>query len=489
MANRPGPGGKCRDVTRVLLIDIYGWQGAVCSNRPYPNLGIAYLSAALERSGHQVAVLDMNNAAISDRQILSFIEQNKVDLVGLSVKTSTMKATRRVGQLISAQFPNVPLVLGGPHATIAATKLVSEPWVTAIYCGEGEEAFPRICDALDSGEALHEIPGLLTAEAIHSGIPVTPVRVEALDSLPFPNFQIFPAEVFSAIKLDYPLLTSRGCPYGCTYCSVPAISGRRFRSRSPANILSELSNAKECLGIRKFHIIDDAFNVDSKRAKEICHELIRNEVDFIWSCPNGLRADLVDEELAKLMYQSGCRAVMVGIESVDPAVLAAARKGESITDIERGIHLLRQTGMTVGGYFIIGLPGDSPEAQEEAVNFARRNNISAHFNMLVPYPGTLLWDWVTVNGRLLGDIEESLHFADSPAKVAPIFETNDFTAGQRLEAYRLVHTRTGRFDLLIPSRPGTLAYFLQVMKFLWQYDRGMLCPWVLNSLMALAKRA
>jgi radical SAM superfamily enzyme YgiQ (UPF0313 family) len=174
------------------------------------------------------------------------------------------------------------------------------------------------------------------------------------------------------------------------------------------------------------------------------------------------------------MKQAGCHYVMVGVESADPVILEAVKKGESLTDIERGIHLLQQAGLVVGGFFIIGLPGDSYVAQEVSVEFARRNCIHAHFNMLVPYPGTDVYEWVCENGTFMTSIEDGVHFADSSKKVVPVFETTDFTADQRRRAYEMVHARLAMFDMVIPKNAGKFTYSIKKISLLARYDRRQL---------------
>src|SRR5208282_1124646 len=150
--------------------------------------------------------------------------------------------------------------------------------------------------------------------------------------------------------------------------SVSEISGNKLRKRSPENIIEELKYAKKKYGIKSFEIIDDLFNLDIERCKKICRAILNEHLELSWACPNGLRADRVDKELADLMVNSGCTSVMVGIESADPVVLNTIRKGETIEDIERGIRIFQNAGLNVGGYFIIGLPGDSIKSQKLSVN-------------------------------------------------------------------------------------------------------------------------
>lgn len=452
-------------MARILLIDPCGWQGGVTSDNVFPNIGIAYLTAALRAAGHDVHVADMNNQAMADEDIVRLMRSEQIQIVGISVKTATMGAARRLGTLLK-QHLDCTILLGGAHASLAADLLVHEPWVDHVFLGEAEENLPSFCNG--PGHGAHQDLGGVWSRG---GPPARPAYVRDLDDLPFPDYSLFPQRVKDAVRLIYPLVTSRGCVYDCIYCSVPAISGKRYRKRSPNNILAELKMAADRYGAFEFCIIDDSFNLDMTRAKEFCRLLLQQEMHLRWSCPNGLRADQVDDELADLMFRSGCYSVMLGVESGDAQIFDSICKGETLEDIRRGITIFQNVGIQVGGYFLIGLPGDSMLSQQRSVEFARQQGIVAHFNMLIPYPGTPLWEWVRANGRMLRDSEDGLHFADSAGKVTPVFETDGFSASERKRAYEMVHTRAARFEMLVPKSYSAWKRRLCIMMLVLKYDR------------------
>lgn len=477
------------EMAKVVLVDPRGWQGAVNGSRPYPNVGIAYLVPMLRKYGHEVLVIDLNNLAMTDDQVLTAIDGYRPDIVGFSAKTATMKSARSLAEQVKNLLPQVPVILGGPHTTLAWRELAAEPWFDVVFVGEGEQVLPTICRQLMADEPIEDLPGVVTRHNSKDAFRLNRPLIAAADLnvLPFPEYDLFPPNVWESIRMTYPLLTSRGCVYDCTYCSVPEISGKGFRKRSPKSVIEELRCAQEKYGITAFEIIDDVFNLDIRRCKEICRALIGADLGMSWSCPNGLRADRMDPELAELMFRSGCRSVMVGIESADPVVLAPVKKGETIEDIERSIRIFKEAGINVGGYFIIGLPGDSFESQKRSVEFAKRMGIGGHFNMLVPYPGTELWEWAKANARFLSDPEDGLHFADSSDKVKPVIETDDFPASERRRAYEMVHTRLGRFDMLIPRNLRAWQYHRRMLRLLWNYDRLRLPAYVSRAVGGMAK--
>ena len=435
----------------------------------------------LRKYGHEVSVIDLNNEAMSNDQVLASIDEYQPDLVGFSVKTATMKDARSLARKVKGFLPKVPVILGGPHTKLAWRELAAERWFDVVFVGEGEQELPVVCHRLMRDESIEDLPGVVTTRISKDGFRLSrPLIATAdLNVLPYPEYDLFPQNVRESLRTSYPLVTSRGCVYDCTFCSVPEISGKGFRKRSPKSVIYELKWAQEKYGSTSFWIVDDVFNLDIRRCKEICSALIGAGLGMNWSCPNGLRADRVDLELAQLMFQSGCRSVNVGVESADPDVLAAAKKGESIEDIETGISIFKEAGMRVIGYFIIGLPGDSFEAQKRSVEFTKRTGIDAHFNLLVPYPGTELWQWAKANARFLTDPEDGIHFRTNTRLIKIVIETDDFPAPERLRAYEMVHTRLGRFDMLIPRNLSQWQYRRWMVRLLWSYDRGKLPGYIL----------
>jgi radical SAM superfamily enzyme YgiQ (UPF0313 family) len=169
---------------------------------------------------------------------------------------------------------------------------------------------------------------------------------------------------------------------------------------------------------------------------------------------------------------------MLGVESADPNVMKGVNKGETLGAIESGIRTFQQAGIEVGGYFIIGLPGDSLQSQKTSIEFAKRMGITAHFNMLIPYPGTELWGWAKENAHFLQDIEGGLHFSDDPEKLNIVFETEDFSAASRKKAYEMTHTLLGRFDMLIPRSLPRSQYYRRLFRLLWNYDRSAIPDYI-----------
>lgn len=414
----------------ILLIDPPGAATHV------PNIGLAYICAALRRHGLKVKVVDLNLRRGDPQRYLALARE--CALVGISVKANVYHQSLEIAARIKAALPRVLVVLGGPHINIVGERVMAE--TTSIdygVKGEGEQVLPALFAALAETDK-SKVPGLLWRE---DGVIKANAcaYIENLDGLEFPEYSDFDsfeiiAQGFSGIsgQIRYPLITSRGCPYRCVYCSVGLVMGPRFRARSPQNCLAELQKARERFGIKSFQVLDDTFTQDLDRASEFCRLLTGERPGFIWMCPNGVRADHFPRELAGLMKKAGCRLVTFGVESSDPEVLAGVKKGVKIEAIEKAVKAAKAEVIEVNCFFIVGLPGATIEKDYASLEWVLRNGVRASFWMLVPYEGTALWDMKT--GRMLNDYTRGSTFGPDAHVV---YETDDYPAAQRFEFFNV----------------------------------------------------
>lgn len=391
---------------RVLLINPPGWQkGSI-------NLGLSYLAAALIGSGHEVKIFDTNAGNQPPDIVANRVAKYAPDVIGFSVKTATARSAVLISQNIKKVYNRALHVAGGPHITIAYQEfLVENPEVEYAFLGESERSFADFINRVSGNRDVRGINGI--AYRNQNEIIANPVKIiENLDELPLPDFDAI--DVFPPEDFRYPLLTSRGCPYACIYCCVGLISGKRWRARNPEKVVAELKMARERYGIRTFEILDDNFTLRPERAKAFCSLLIKQGLGLKWYCHNGIRADAIDPELARLMRKSGCTSVAVGIESGDEKIFDSIKKGETLEDIVRAVKLVKQAGMRVVGYFIIGLPGDSLKGIRRTIQFQQKLGLDDFkYGILNPYPGTAVWEMLKTQGRMLLDIKDSSHFSDS----------------------------------------------------------------------------
>ncbi|MFH1903482.1 MAG: radical SAM protein [Candidatus Omnitrophota bacterium] len=391
---------------RVLLINPPGWQ------KESINLGLSYLAASLAGSGHEVKIFDVNVSNQPPDIVAGRVAKYAPDVVGFSVKTATARPAALISRSIKKVYNRALHVAGGPHITLAYREFLAEnPEVEYAFLGDSERSFTDFINRISGNQDVHGVDGI--AYRSQNETIINPGKIiEDLDTLPVPNFDAI--DTFPPEDFRYPLLTSRGCPYDCIYCCVGLLSGKRWRGRDPEKVIEELRVAKERYGISAFEILDDNFTLRPERAKAFCSLIIKQKLGLQWYCHNGIRADKIDLELARLMRKAGCTSVAVGIESGDERIFNSIGKGETLEDIVRAVKLIKQAGMRVVGYFIIGLPGDSLEGIRRTIQFQRKLGLDGFtYGILNPYPGTAVWEMLKKQGRMLLDIKDSSHFSNA----------------------------------------------------------------------------
>ena len=400
-----------------------------------------------------MTVLDLNNTFRTTDDVADRVGALRPDYVGLSVKSATFANAIELHKILAARYPEITVVYGGPHVTLSSPAILDEVPEAVFIRGDAEYTFRDFVTRHARGEReLADIPGLMYRDraGVHHSEPRNHTT-DDLDHLPLPDFSTF--DSFDALK-TYPLLTSRGCPYKCTYCSVPAISGQFWVYRSPDSIMRELDYVLNTLKLRSVVIVDDNFTLHKRRTEAVCQAIIDRGYDFVWSCGNGIRADRIWPDTAELMYRAGCREVAFGIESWDRDVFAQLTKGEELEHVRHGIDVVRGAGIRVTGFFMIGLPGSTFRKDLRTLALARKQLKldNYFFGLTVPYPGTELWDWAQQEARFLVPWQNSYHISEvfreglERVKVEPVFDTPDYPAAQRKRMFQLAQRAKARGD-------------------------------------------
>jgi radical SAM superfamily enzyme YgiQ (UPF0313 family) len=380
-------------VNRVAMIEPKNDHLHIFSKFELPRLGSVLLATILQRMGRQACSYFLRADDTIDRDI-------QADLVGISTITPTATSSYRIADHFRAR--GIPVVMGGPHATFLPREALQH--ADYVIAGEGEFALPRLVRALDGDGKLADVPGLTWIErGVTRENPVA-APVEDLDSLPFPDFTLLDAGWGMGVSGGVargilPVQTSRGCPYGCTFCSVTKMFGRRYRRRSTRSVIDELSRYDSSR--REPFIYDDNFAVNVPLAKQLLHEMIDRKLGFHWSTQ--VRADIAqDPELLDLMAEAGCTCLYIGFESVDPASLEEMKKGIRVEEMELAIREIRRRRISIHGMFVMGFDSDTPKSVRSTVSFALAQKIdSAQFLILTPLPGTELYQSLESEGRIL----------------------------------------------------------------------------------------
>ncbi len=377
----------------------------VTQDRGYsPPLGLISIATSINKfSRHRAEVLDTQVLELSLEQIKEKVREINPDAVGMAAITFTLLDSLKMAVLVKEINPSIRVILGGPHATLFPKETLNQPHVDFVVAGEGEKTFPELMDCLGEGKKPEGVKGLYyrnsKGEVVSTGI--SPV-IEELDELPIPDRTLTPYEKYSSVlSKANPLttmVTSRGCPFRCTFCDRPQMGGKSFRARSAKLIVDEMEQCKR-LGINEILFYDDTFTMVRSRVVEVCNEILRRNLKIVWDIRT--RVDKVDEELVRLMKKAGLERINFGVESGTKAGLAVIKKDITLEKIEQAFKICKSAGIETLGYFIIGMPGETKEQMMETIRFAKKIRPSfAHFTVFTPFPQTEVWRDLIAKGDL-----------------------------------------------------------------------------------------
>lgn len=392
-----------------------------------PHIGTAYLAAVLLKHGHHVNVLDMR-FGYKYKYLIKKLKKFNPDFIGI---TSTSVEYKKAYDLIEKlKRDKFKVIIGGPHASVMLKKILEETKADYAIKREGEET---IIDFLNKPDKPKQVKGLIWRNKNGKIIENKDrEKIHDLDKLPFPAFELFELDKYMDKKL--PIITSRGCPYHCTYCSIFFTMGHKFRARSPENVVDELEKWYK-KGYKYFSFNDDCFSFDMERAEKICDLILTRNLKIKWELRNGIRINKITEKLLKKMKKSGCVYVAFGVESANQDVLNKMKKGITIEQAKKAILFADKVGIKKGAFFIIGLPGGNMKTFKQTLDFALSLPLDeVRFYNAIPYPGTELFSWIKKNGKFLQPLNSYLNKADA-WDPNPIYETNDFKRKERKKAF------------------------------------------------------
>jgi radical SAM superfamily enzyme YgiQ (UPF0313 family) len=413
-----------------------------------PRLGLAYLSAALFAQDIDHEILDLR-LYLKDWQKVLAARLKSHTAFGITSTTFEFKAARQVAKQIKTLAPEAPITLGGPHATLTGQKILTNHYeFDYVLLGEGEKILPEFVrlvenDAKNDIESLQGVYGRNLLEK--NGSKFT--WIKDLSDIPLPVYEKFELEKYAEAPKAMQLLTSRGCPFGCIYCSVGLIMGKKFRSRTPDDIISEMEHLIAKYGTSSFSFNDDNLTFDLNRAKMLCRLIIDRGLNIRWNASNGIRVDYLDEELVSLMKNSGCDEVAIGIESTNNEILQNLKKGTNLEKIENAISLIRRYEIPLKGFFLIGSPGETRQDVFDSLEYAKKHLKNSRFSMLTPYPGTALWQWVSDNNYWTEEkpVEEIINYTHI-GEGKTCYETPAFSKAEKESTYHEIYRQWDKFS-------------------------------------------
>lgn len=396
----------------------------------HPHVGVAYLVAFLKERGLEIAIFD-EGIENSGLKLAGKIDEFKPNLIGISIFSYSYVFAKNLIKIIKAHS-DIPLVAGGPHVCAVRSEILKNSRIDFAIKNEGEYPLLALASEISNSTGnFHSINGLTwrkDGSVIEN--PDNPY-IDNLDDLPFPDYEAFDIKRYPCYKSKtIPLITSRGCPFGCNYCSVRLSMGQRFRARSAKNVFAEIKYLYE-QGWRNFDINDDCFSLDKARAENICDLITENKLKIRFQLYNGIRVDTVNEGLLKKMKHAGCYFISYGCEAGSDKVLKAIKKGITLQQVRDAVNWTNWAGIPNSVNFIIGHKEETFQDALDTMRFAAElpTNFVNFYNLL-PYPGTESFEWASQHAEFLVPPEEFLEnisYRDNQ----PLFQTAEFTKEQR----------------------------------------------------------
>jgi len=366
----------------------------------FPPIGIMSLSSVLKRAGHECVMFDQANPDTPDEVILEEIKRQKPEMIGLSfLSTTSFPHAKVLARQIRAQDSGIKIAFGGVFVTLNASQVKKQcPEVDFICRGDGEELLLELLDGIDDPES---VGGLTWAEP-DGTVRHNPNRtiLRDLDQWPFPDRESLELDYIESMPLDVPaalslerfctMQTSRGCPFPCVYCDIPALSDGKWRCRSPEHVLGEMQQLSD-EGYRSIYLTDDHFLLKRKRIREISQGIIDRDLKFGWGCEG--RVDSVAKDQFPLMAQANCNFLAFGVESGSQKVLDRLKKMQTLEQIEVAVDAAKRSGIErAHGFFLVGSPDESEQEILQSFRFAANLKLDTFgFNRLCVYRGTPLW--------------------------------------------------------------------------------------------------
>jgi anaerobic magnesium-protoporphyrin IX monomethyl ester cyclase len=421
-------------------------------------LDIAYVAALLERQ-NEVCIIDAPTEGwrnleeidgkryrlgLTNKEISARIKQWSPDLVVITVPFSGWSKTAfDVASAAKSINKDISTVLIGLHPSARPVECLMHPNVDFVVIGEPEQTVFELARVLEQGkvENLKKVRGIAFIK--NGKTIVTPPRpaIQDLDSLPFPARHLLPMEAYFAAVKENPvrgeirkqwaaMITSRGCPYNCVFCTIHTVMGKKWRARSPENVVDEIEQLVYTYHIKQIDFSDENMTLDKKRMEAICDLIVKKGLDIEWYAPNGVRADTLDENLLTKMKASGCKKIRVAPESgVQRVVDQIIKKNLSLKEVEKAVVLSKKVGIKVGCFFVIGLIGETKKDIEETINYAyklRRLGADGFiFSIATPQYGTELYEQAKRGGFLRDGFSDEALSAAEPLIETPEFTTDD----------------------------------------------------------------
>ena len=360
-----------------------------------PSMGLLYLAAMARERGYVPTIIESDVCGMDVDAVANRIIEAQPPYVGITVFTVGVTGAVAIARKIKPACPHTTIIVGGPHiSSMGHETLERFAEFDIAVLGEGEQTLVELLGALDAGNSLEEIPGVIYRDG--GELKSTPPRMtpSVLDDLPLPAWDLLPGfpRRYTPAAYDYPrgpaatIAASRGCPFACRFCDSSTF-GTRVRYYSPAKVMQMIKHLRQQWGIRHVLFLDDLFLASRQRTTELCHLLIDSKLKMTWSC--AARVDVVTPELLALMKKAGCWQISYGLESGSDELLAKMDKRTRASQGEQAVRWTSEAGIRVKGLFMLGYPGESEQSIQATREFIERLPLTIlNLTKFTPYPGS-----------------------------------------------------------------------------------------------------
>ncbi|MEB2283584.1 MAG: radical SAM protein [Myxococcales bacterium] len=439
--------------------------------------GVLVLAAVAKKRGHEVAIVDRKSGGSTLAAAVAEITALAPDVLGVSATTISVHNGARIAAAVKEKLPQVTTVVGGPHVSaVPQATLAAFPAFDYGVAGEGEVAFFALLDALASGAAIHDLPGVVVRGgdgAVRANCRAP--YIDDLDALPFPAWDVlgdafphrFGPSIFNYRRTPVAtLVSSRGCPFSCTFCD-RSTSGKLGRYHGVEYVM-EMCRMLAARGARHVMFYDDLFTVKRKRVVELCEAMIRAELPFTWSCNS--HPNLLDFATMKLMKRAGCWQIAYGVESGSQRVLDVVKHEVKLPRLRETLRLTRQAGIRAKGYLMLGHPTETLASLEETRAFLEDVDLDvAQVTKFTPYPGTPAYATIHEYGTFTENWERmnAMNFTFIPNGLS-----EDILEDYFARCYRAFYTRPRVLWGLARALCAQPSYLLRFLGYARKYVAG-----------------
>jgi len=461
---------------KILLIssglksmDVYQVKARGCM----PPLNLMYLAAYLIKHGHEARIIDLYAEECSERQLLERIRRFDPSLVGFATYTASFDMTAQTAALVKKHFPGIMTVAGGIHASYLPEACLKSGAMDFVVIGEGEATCLELVERLEQGGSVSDVAGIAYRKDGKTVLTGPRPLIEDIDSLPWPAYDLVDFKNYylgiTRAVTSLPaasVLTMRGCPYRCTFCSHHYGYGGKVRRRSPRDVVAEIKKLHDDYGIKEFQFEDPSLTSDPAHVREICRLIQANGLDIYWNC--NVRANTASEELFREMSAAGCRRALLGVESGSQEMLDRMKKGISLDSVRKTVGLAAKYRMRVNAAFILGTPGETLETARRTYEFAKELDPDyVMFSVYIPSVGGELFETLARQGELDLDHVYGADYITVYSDREPLVEVSSVASPKLLS---LMEDYTRGFYLrprYILKRLRSLTSFGEAKRLLW----------------------